>query len=50
MMLKFQLVKFSCLVSGLFYMTVILRMISFGYDYHWAHQGSHFDQKVFILL
>ncbi|KAJ7973973.1 MBOAT (membrane bound O-acyl transferase) family protein [Quillaja saponaria] len=24
---------------------VILRMISFGYDYHWAHQDSHFDQK-----
>lgn len=27
---------------------VILRMISFGYDYHWAHQGSHFDQKKHI--
>ncbi|KAF5735684.1 putative membrane-bound O-acyltransferase C24H6.01c [Tripterygium wilfordii] len=27
---------------------VILRMISFGYDYHWAHQQSHFDQKKHI--
>ncbi|KAL9429768.1 hypothetical protein AB3S75_031569 [Citrus x aurantiifolia] len=24
---------------------VILRMISFGYDYHWAQQGSHFDHE-----
>ncbi|KAF8391744.1 hypothetical protein HHK36_021978 [Tetracentron sinense] len=24
---------------------VILRMISFGYDYYWAHQNSCFDQK-----
>ncbi|XP_058095817.1 membrane-bound O-acyltransferase gup1 isoform X7 [Magnolia sinica] len=24
---------------------VILRMISFGYDYHWAHQDSRFDQE-----
>ncbi|GAV78016.1 MBOAT domain-containing protein/gag_pre-integrs domain-containing protein [Cephalotus follicularis] len=27
---------------------VLLRMISFGYDYHWAHQDSHFDQKKHI--
>ncbi|XP_034689607.1 putative membrane-bound O-acyltransferase C24H6.01c isoform X3 [Vitis riparia] len=27
---------------------VILRMISFGYDFHWAHQDSHFDQKKHI--
>ncbi|MQL69466.1 hypothetical protein Taro_001762 [Colocasia esculenta] len=20
-------------------------MISFGYDYHWAHGNSHFDQE-----
>ncbi|KAK6911727.1 Membrane bound O-acyl transferase, MBOAT [Dillenia turbinata] len=24
---------------------VILRMISFGCDYHWANRGSHFDKK-----
>ncbi|MBA0631319.1 hypothetical protein Godav_000202, partial [Gossypium davidsonii] len=24
---------------------VVLRMISFGYDYHWAHQESRFDQE-----
>ncbi|XP_059648355.1 membrane-bound O-acyltransferase gup1 isoform X2 [Cornus florida] len=24
---------------------VVLRMISFGYDYHWAHSSAHFDQK-----
>ncbi|XP_065852797.1 membrane-bound O-acyltransferase gup1 [Euphorbia lathyris] len=24
---------------------VVLRMISFGYDYHWAHEDSRFDQK-----
>ncbi|KAB1199160.1 putative membrane-bound O-acyltransferase C24H6.01c [Morella rubra] len=24
---------------------VVLRMISFGYDYHWADQDSRFDQK-----
>ncbi|KAJ9180402.1 hypothetical protein P3X46_008651 [Hevea brasiliensis] len=24
---------------------VILRMISFGYDYHWAHLDTRFDQK-----
>ncbi|KAJ8748612.1 hypothetical protein K2173_007602 [Erythroxylum novogranatense] len=24
---------------------VILRMISFGYDYHWAHEASSFDRK-----
>ncbi|XP_008456245.1 membrane-bound O-acyltransferase gup1 isoform X1 [Cucumis melo] len=24
---------------------VVLRMISFGYDYHWAYDHSHFDQK-----
>ncbi|CBI41053.3 unnamed protein product, partial [Vitis vinifera] len=29
---------------------VILRMISFGYDFHWAHQDSHFDQKIFFFL
>ncbi|XP_022765632.1 putative membrane-bound O-acyltransferase C24H6.01c isoform X5 [Durio zibethinus] len=27
---------------------VILRMISFGYDYHWAHRDSHFDQEKHI--
>ncbi|KAG7022343.1 SPAC24H6.01c [Cucurbita argyrosperma subsp. argyrosperma] len=27
---------------------VVLRMISFGYDYHWAHDHSHFDQKVYL--
>ncbi|XP_048225768.1 membrane-bound O-acyltransferase gup1 isoform X2 [Ricinus communis] len=27
---------------------VILRMISFGYDYHWANQDSRFDQKKHI--
>ncbi|XP_059594053.1 membrane-bound O-acyltransferase gup1 isoform X2 [Vitis vinifera] len=27
---------------------VILRMISFGYDFHWAHEDSHFDQKKHI--
>ena len=36
---KFQLVKFLCLVSGLFCMKVILCMISFGYDYHWTLKG-----------
>ncbi|CAN1796342.1 Membrane-bound O-acyltransferase gup1 [Linum perenne] len=25
---------------------VILRMISFGYDYHWTNQEFHFDHKV----
>ncbi|KAI4357796.1 hypothetical protein L6164_001722 [Bauhinia variegata] len=24
---------------------VVLRMISFGFDYHWANQDSHFDPK-----
>ncbi|RXH73455.1 hypothetical protein DVH24_016277 [Malus domestica] len=24
---------------------VVLRMISFGYDYHWAHRESRFDHK-----
>ncbi|KAG8649557.1 membrane-bound O-acyltransferase gup1 isoform X2 [Manihot esculenta] len=24
---------------------VVLRMISFGYDYHWANLDTHFDQK-----
>lgn len=27
--------------------TVILRMISFGCDYYWAHQSSRFDQEVY---
>ncbi|KAK9282339.1 hypothetical protein L1049_005255 [Liquidambar formosana] len=27
---------------------VILRMISFGYDYHWAHRDSRFDHKKHI--
>ncbi|XP_042971960.1 membrane-bound O-acyltransferase gup1 isoform X2 [Carya illinoinensis] len=27
---------------------VVLRMISFGYDYHWADKYSHFDQKKHI--
>ncbi|CAN1151613.1 Membrane-bound O-acyltransferase gup1 [Linum perenne] len=27
---------------------VILRMISFGYDYHWANQEFHFDHKKHI--
>ncbi|XWS65402.1 hypothetical protein CRYUN_Cryun05aG0109600 [Craigia yunnanensis] len=27
---------------------VVLRMISFGYDYHWAHRGSCFDQEKHI--
>ncbi|KAF9602830.1 hypothetical protein IFM89_031690 [Coptis chinensis] len=27
---------------------VTLRMISFGYDYYWAHQNSRFDQKKHI--
>ncbi|XP_021282209.1 putative membrane-bound O-acyltransferase C24H6.01c isoform X2 [Herrania umbratica] len=27
---------------------VVLRMISFGYDYHWAHQDSCFDQEKHI--
>ncbi|GAB2281284.1 hypothetical protein Dimus_015886 [Dionaea muscipula] len=27
---------------------VTLRMISFGYDYHWSFQDSHFDQKKHI--
>ncbi|ONI36397.1 hypothetical protein PRUPE_1G583400 [Prunus persica] len=27
---------------------VVLRMISFGYDYHWAHRDSHFDHKKHI--
>ncbi|KAJ6694377.1 hypothetical protein OIU85_005097 [Salix viminalis] len=27
---------------------VILRMISFGYDYHWAHQDPLFDQQKHI--
>ncbi|KAA8545329.1 hypothetical protein F0562_020113 [Nyssa sinensis] len=27
---------------------VVLRMISFGYDYHWAHHNSRFDQKKHI--
>ncbi|XP_030947299.1 putative membrane-bound O-acyltransferase C24H6.01c [Quercus lobata] len=26
---------------------VVLRMISFGYDYHWADQDSRFDQEGF---
>ncbi|KAL2505625.1 Uncharacterized protein Adt_21246 [Abeliophyllum distichum] len=25
---------------------VVLRMISFGYDYHWADQFNRFDQKI----
>ncbi|KAA3454175.1 MBOAT family protein isoform 4 [Gossypium australe] len=31
-----------------FYLEVVLRMISFGYDYHWAHQESRFDQEKHI--
>ncbi|CAI0434431.1 unnamed protein product [Linum tenue] len=27
---------------------VILRMLSFGYDYHWANQQRHFDQRKHI--
>ncbi|CAN6543350.1 unnamed protein product [Malus baccata var. baccata] len=27
---------------------VVLRMISFGYDYHWAHRDSRFDHKKHI--
>ncbi|KAL4324902.1 hypothetical protein GQ457_11G006840 [Hibiscus cannabinus] len=27
---------------------VVLRMISFGYDYHWARQDSHFDKEKHI--
>ncbi|OMO61373.1 Membrane bound O-acyl transferase, MBOAT [Corchorus capsularis] len=27
---------------------VVLRMISFGYDYHWAHEDSRFDQEKHI--
>ncbi|GKU91208.1 hypothetical protein SLEP1_g5110 [Rubroshorea leprosula] len=27
---------------------VVLRMISFGYDYHWAHRDSHFDKEKHI--
>jgi len=29
---------------------VILRMVSFGFDYYWACQGSGFDHKVLSLL
>ncbi|PRQ56153.1 putative membrane bound O-acyl transferase, MBOAT [Rosa chinensis] len=27
---------------------VVLRMVSFGYDYHWAHQDSRFDHEKHI--
>ncbi|KAH9609429.1 hypothetical protein KSS87_023825 [Heliosperma pusillum] len=27
------------------FLSVTLRMISFGYDYHWSQQVSHFDQE-----
>lgn len=37
-------------VSRFIFVTVVLRMISFGYDYHWADQDSRFDQKVFVSL
>lgn len=33
-------------MTGFFWMTVILRMISFGYDYHWTCMNSRFDRKV----
>lgn len=28
---------------------VVLRMISFGYDYSWAHQDARFDYEVFNI-
>lgn len=33
-----------------FCLKVVLRMISFGYDYHWAHRDSRFDQEVVSSL
>ncbi|KAH1231123.1 putative membrane-bound O-acyltransferase C24H6.01c [Glycine max] len=27
------------------FVTVVLRMISFGFDFHWSNQNSHFDQE-----
>lgn len=37
--LRFLLLFFFCI-------SVILRMISFGLDYHWALKDSHFGHKV----
>ncbi|KAM7270321.1 hypothetical protein ACFE04_029535 [Oxalis oulophora] len=35
-----------CFNFGILSPVVVLRMISFGYDYHWADRDSHTDQKV----
>lgn len=32
-----------------FYQTVILRMISYGCDYHWSYKKPLFDQKVDVF-
>ncbi|KAL5194761.1 putative membrane-bound O-acyltransferase [Glycine soja] len=32
-------------VSTLIFVTVVLRMISFGFDFHWSNQDSHFDKE-----
>ncbi|KAJ8434417.1 hypothetical protein Cgig2_002619 [Carnegiea gigantea] len=34
--------SFPCCI---YFLAVTLRMISFGYDYHWAQQGFRFDQE-----
>lgn len=31
-----------------FHIAVVLRMISFGCDYHWADKYNHFNQKVWV--
>lgn len=42
---NFILTSFFC-----WFVTVVLRMISFGYDYHWAHGDSRFDHEVYVLV
>jgi len=32
------------------FVAVVLRMLSFGYDYHWSQLDSHFDQEVIYSL
>jgi hypothetical protein len=39
-----------CFMSLIFFVAVVLRMISFGCDYCWTLQLSHFDHKVLYSL
>jgi hypothetical protein len=31
------------------FVAVVLRMLSFGYDYHWSQLDSHFDQEKHVM-